>query len=77
MSRWPERDLFAITSDGTVLMNAAVLDDVDLVKLVRKGGAFIGVVLRPREVRLLLARLHEASSEAAGFISGRRRARRR
>ena len=48
MSRWPERDLFAITSDGTVLMNAAVLDDVDLAKLVRKKGIFVGVVLSAR-----------------------------
>jgi len=77
MSRWPERDLFAITSDGTVLMNMAALDDADLAKLVRRKGVFVGVVLQARELRLLLARLHEASSEAAGFISGRRRARRR
>ena len=70
MSRWPERDLFAITSDGTVLMNAAALHEVDLVTLVRKKGVFVGVVLQARELRLLLRHLHEASSEAAGFIVG-------
>lgn len=75
MSRWPERDLFAITSEGVVLINAAALDDVDLVKLVRSKNVFVGVPLRRSERRLVLRRLHEAMSEAAAYVSGERRRR--
>jgi hypothetical protein len=70
--KWPGRDLFAVTSDGTVFVNALVFDDVDLVELVRKKGVFVGVRLRSRERRLLVARMNEAGSEAAAFISGGR-----
>lgn len=72
---WPKEDMFAITIDGKVLMNARALDDVDLAELATKKGIFIGVVLNKREVRLLLRRLSEASSETAAYISGGRRRR--
>ncbi len=72
---WPKEDLFAVTVDGRVLMNARCLDDVDLAKLVRKKGVFVGVVLQARELRLLSERLYDAYSEAAAQFSGRRRRR--
>jgi len=31
--KWPKEDMFAITIDGKVLMNARALDDVDLAEL--------------------------------------------
>lgn len=74
---WPKKDMFAVTVDGTVLMNAAALEDVDLAELVGKKGVFVGVVLQARELRLLSERLYDATSEAAAFISGGRRKRRR
>lgn len=73
---WPERDMFAITTDGIVLINAAALDE-DLAKLARRKGVFIGVPLRASERRLALRRLREAMSEAAAYVSGGRRRRAR
>ena len=74
---WPKEDLFAVTVDGRVLMNARCLDDVDLAELAKKRtGVFVGVVLSRREMRELLMRMYDASSETAAFFSGRRRSRR-
>ena len=70
---WPKRDLVAVTVDGRVLMNARCLDDVDLAELAKKDGVFVGVVLTKREVQELLERMYDAASEAAAFVSGRRR----
>lgn len=73
---WPKEDLFAVTVDGKVLMNARCLDDVDLAELAkRKTGVFIGVVLTRGEVRELLVRMYDASAETAAFFSGKRRRR--
>ncbi|HEX7602609.1 MAG TPA: hypothetical protein VF316_13425 [Polyangiaceae bacterium] len=69
---WPKEDMFAITIDGRVLMNARALDDVDLAELATQKGVFVGVVLSKGEVRKLSLRMHDASSEAAAFISGGR-----
>jgi hypothetical protein len=74
---WPTRDMFAVTIDGKILLNAKAIDGVDLAKLVRKKGVFIGVPLQVRELHLLLRRLSEASSEAAAYISGGRSRQRR
>ncbi len=74
---WPKEDLFAVTVDGKVLMNARALDDVDIAKLAGKKGVFVGVVLDKREVRELLARFYDASSEAAARIGGGHRKRKR
>ena len=73
--KWPKEDMFAITIDGKVLMNARALDDVDLAELATRKGTFIGVVLSKGEVRRLSERMYDASSEAAAFISGGRRRR--
>ena len=70
---WPREDMFAVTSDGKVLMNARALDDIDLAELAAKKGVFVGVVLSKGEVRKLSERMYDASSEAAAFISGDRR----
>ncbi|HEX7600903.1 MAG TPA: hypothetical protein VF316_04830 [Polyangiaceae bacterium] len=75
--KWPKEDLFAITVDGKVLMNARALDDVDLTELATKKKVFVGVVLSKREVRKLSERLYDASSEAAAFISGGRQRKKR
>jgi hypothetical protein len=74
---WPKRDMFAITLDGRVLLNAHALEEVDVAELVRKKNVFVGVVLRPNEVRKLTERLYDASSEVAAFIVGKRRKKRR
>ena len=74
---WPKEDMFAVTADGRVLMNAKAIDGVDLVSLVKKKGVFVGVPLQVRELHLLLRRLSEASSEAAAYISGGRSRQRR
>lgn len=71
--KWPKEDMFAITIDGKVLMSARALDDVDLAELATKKGTFVGVVLSKAEVRKLSERMYDASSEAAAFISGKRR----
>jgi hypothetical protein len=70
---WPKRDMFAVTIDGRVLLNALALEEVDVAKLVGKKGVFIGVELRPEEVRALSERLSDATSEAAAGFVGRRR----
>ena len=76
---WPREALFALTADGKVLMNARRLEGVDLAKLAGKKGVFVGVVMQPRELRLLSEHLYDAASEAAARIGGgrRRRPRRR
>jgi len=70
---WPREQLFAVTIDGQVLMNAMALDDVDLAELVRSGDVFIGVVLTPAEVRRLREQFTDTASEVAAAISGRRK----
>ena len=74
---WPTRDMLAVTIDGKVLLNANALEGVDLAKLSGKKGVFVGVVLQPRELRLLVRRLSDSTSEAAAYISGGRRRQRR
>ncbi|HEX7603981.1 MAG TPA: hypothetical protein VF316_20330 [Polyangiaceae bacterium] len=71
--KWPKEDMFAITVDGKVLMNARALDDVDLAELATRKNVFVGVELSKAEVRRLSERMYDASSEAAAFISGKRR----
>ncbi len=74
---WPKKDMFAVTVDGKVLMNARCLEGVDLAKLAGKKGVFVGVVLQPRELRLLSEHVYDACSEAAARISGGRWKRKR
>ena len=75
---WPKEDVFAVTADGKVLMNARCLEGADLSELAKKKtGVFVGVVLNARERRELSERIYDASSEAAAFLVGKRRKRRR
>jgi hypothetical protein len=73
---WPKEDMFAVTFDGKLLMNARALDDVDLSKLARKKGVFVGSVLTKSEERRLLIQMYDACSEAAAFFGGERRTKR-
>ncbi len=70
---WPKEDIFAVTLDGKVLLNARALDGVDLGELAKKKNIFVGVVLTKREVRSLSESFYDASSEAAAVIVGARR----
>lgn len=73
-------DRFALTAGGVVLVNAMYFDDVGSVEeamrraLREAARVFVGVALDAREVRRLLARLHDASSElGAEILGGRQR----
>ena len=73
---WPKEDMFAVTIDGRVLINARAFEKADIVKLARKKGVFIGVPVALGDVRILLEHVYDASSEVAARISGQRRWRR-
>ena len=73
---WPARDMFAITVDGKVLINARAFETEDLVKLAQKKGVFIGVPISERDVRVLLEHVYDSCSEVAAEISSKRRRRR-
>jgi hypothetical protein len=70
---WPREQLFAVTVDGKVLMNAQALDDADLATLATRRDVFVGVILQADEVRRLRRAIRDATSEAAASISGARR----
>jgi hypothetical protein len=73
---WPARDIFAISVDGKVLINARAFETEDLAKLAHQKGVFIGVPISERDVRVLLEHVYDACSEVAAEISSRRRRRR-
>lgn len=70
---------FALTTDGTLLVNVATLTNAtDLESVVRAvqhetRAVFIGVVMSPQEATLAMARLDDAADEAAARIVGERR----
>lgn len=70
---WPKADMFVVTLDGKILMNARALEGVDIAELAGKKNVFVGVELDPNEVRDLGERIYDASSEAASVFVGRRR----
>ena len=70
---WPARDMFAVTVDGVVLLNARALEHEDLQDLAKSKGTFVGVPLTARELRTLSENVYDASSETAAFICRRRR----
>jgi hypothetical protein len=74
---WPKANMFAVTLDGKILMNAQALEGVNVAELVGKKNIFVGVVLRQSEARQLSEHLYDASSETAAFIVGKRRRRSR
>jgi hypothetical protein len=54
---WPKADMFAVTLDGKILVNAQALEGVDIAELVRKKNVFGGVELDPNEIRQLGERI--------------------
>ena len=72
-SRWPKRDMFAVTVDGTVLMNVLALEEEKPPELALPKGVFVGVALAQAEARLMSERVYDAMSELAATISGKRR----
>ena len=83
VSRRMVRAPFALTFDGTFLVNVATLTNAtDLESIVRaaqdeKRGVLVGFTLSPREATLATARLDNAADETAARIVGKRRRRRR
>lgn len=65
---------FALASDGTLLVNVALLDKKEQA---RAGAArvFVGVPLPASARRSVLARLENAAAEAAALIEGKKRRR--
>ncbi len=73
---WPKKDMFAVTSDGAVLINVLALDEDNPPPLALRKGVFVGVVLTKSEKKLLGERAFDAASDVAAAISGHRRRRR-
>jgi hypothetical protein len=71
---------FAVTSDGTVLINVAEFDGVetvqDAVGVANGANVFIGVPLTKAEVRRVLLQVGHGHREAAAYVVGGRRKRR-
>lgn len=82
MSRRLELAPFAVTSDGSLFLNVAViasateLDSVVRAAAHEKRAIFIGVMLTPEEADFAMARLDNAADEAAARIVGARARRR-
>jgi hypothetical protein len=82
MSRTIDRAPFAATSEGSLLLNAAMFDVKELDLLVElakreQGAVFIGVVLGRAECDFLGHRMHDAAHDAAAWVVGGRRRRKR
>jgi hypothetical protein len=75
---WPRARLFAVTVDGEVLLNVHAIEGLDALALVRGDrDVFVGVVLRPGEVRRLGKCIRDACSDAAASFASTRRPRSR
>jgi hypothetical protein len=74
---WPPRDLFAVTLDGTLLVNARALEADPDAQVSGASTTFYGATLTRKEAQLLRAAIAEAATEAVARIDGARRARRR
>jgi hypothetical protein len=74
-------DPFAVTSSGVVLLNVQNFDNVETAEeglrraLREPSQVFIGIVLEPREVALVLHHLGDLVHEPAGFVIGSRQRR--
>ena len=83
MSRAINRAPLAVTTDGTVLVNAVAFDVPKRIEALiesameQRGAVFIGIVASPAEVRFVLERAHDATYEAACLTAGRRQKRNR
>jgi hypothetical protein len=69
---------FALTSDGTLLLNLATeLSLPELERLLRTPGVFVGLPLSAEEARTLRTRIGDAGAEARAQILGARRKKKR
>ncbi len=66
---WPARDMFAVTADGTILINILALKEKRPPRLALQKGIFVGVALTEVESKLLQELLYDASSDAAARIA--------
>ena len=79
MKRKTHRAPLALSSDGSVLLNATEFHGAkpaaELVEIAlqQRGRVFIGVELKPKEVKVILDRLEHSTAEAAARIVARRR----
>ena len=74
---WPVRDMFAVTADGTILVNILALKEMRPPRLALQKGVFIGVALTEEETKHLSENVYDAMAETAARISGQRRRSRR
>jgi hypothetical protein len=77
------KDPVALTSSGDILVNAACFDDLatleEVVERARKerSAIFVGFVASEEDVPLIADRVHDACTEAAAFVVGKRQRKRR
>lgn len=69
---------FALAADGTVLVNAALFDEVETPDeileraLAESGQLFVGIHLDEQDLALVSPRIAAACREASAFVIGRR-----
>ena len=69
---------FALAADGTVFVNAALFDEVELPEeileraLAEPGHVFVGVELDELDLAIVSPRIASACREASAFVIGRR-----
>jgi hypothetical protein len=69
---------FAIATDGSTLVNAALFDEVETAReildraLEEPGQVFIGVQLDEQDLELVTPRIAASCREASAFVIGRR-----
>jgi hypothetical protein len=68
--------MFAVTADGSILINVLALEEDDPPPLALQKGVFVGVVLTESETKLVSEKVYDALSELAGIIRAQRHRRR-
>ena len=69
----PKRDMFAVTTDGVIVVNILALNEKDPPRLALQKGLFVGVALTAEESKLLGENVYDAMAETAARINGERR----
>ena len=64
--------MFAVTADGTILINILALKEKGPPRLALQKGIFVGVALTEVESKLVQELLYDASSDAAAPNAGTR-----
>lgn len=74
MARTQHDAAFALTSEGTLLLNLAPeLSLAELQRLLHDPGVFVGLPLSAQEAKSLMTRIGDSSAEAAAQIVAARR----